>query len=140
MSNGIDRFIEIAENSSTDKEIQRYVMRTMVTGEILNTMEALGVNKSDLAAMLHCTKGHISRMLSGDRNLTLDSISDIAVALGIRVSFSAVQEGLEIPKSDCLEFVQASNSYTFSQPEGMGRLNYAALESGWGEKKPIKVA
>lgn len=140
MSSRIDRFIEIAKNSSTDMEIQRYVMRNMVTAEILNSMENLDISKTELASRLNFTKGHISRILSGDRNMTLDTISDIALALGVRFSFSTVFEKKGDVDCKCLDYLQISHNFSFTGDEEGEYLEYPNLGSSWNKKEPIKVA
>ena len=84
----LDELRKISENSHNDKENQRYVLRYVVTAEILNIMEKNDIRKATLAKQLGYSKGHISRVLSGDRNMTLDTISDIAMALGVNIEFT----------------------------------------------------
>jgi plasmid maintenance system antidote protein VapI len=59
-----------------------------VTAEILNIMKENGIRKVTLAQELGYSKAHIARLLGGDRNMTLDTISDIAMALGMDVEFT----------------------------------------------------
>jgi len=84
----LDDFRKISENSQNDKENQRYVLRYVVTAQILNIMKEKHESKATLAKELGFSKGHISRVLSGDRNMTLDTISDIAMALGVDIEFT----------------------------------------------------
>ena len=53
------------------------------------TVELLqaGVTKAELARRLGRTPGFVSQVFGGGRNLTLRTISDIAVALSVRPSF-----------------------------------------------------
>lgn len=55
-----------------------------VTEDILIHMEDHGVSKSDLAGKLGKTKSYISQLLSGSRNITLKTLSDICFALNIK--------------------------------------------------------
>lgn len=52
-----------------------------VTEEIWAAMERRGINKQQLAERLGTGKSHVSQLLTGARNMTLRSLSDIAGAL-----------------------------------------------------------
>lgn len=49
---------------------------------ICSLMKEAGVTRSELAARMGKTKGNISQMLSGDRNLTIRTVSDLMTYLG----------------------------------------------------------
>jgi len=53
------------------------------TQTIYAVMEKNGVTKAELARRLGKTNAYVSQLLSGDRNLTLRTIADIALALEI---------------------------------------------------------
>ena len=53
-----------------------------VTEDILIKMEALNITKSMIAQKLKTSKSHISQVLSGSRNMTLKTVSDIYYVLG----------------------------------------------------------
>lgn len=44
-------------------------------------LEAAGITKSELAERMETTKGYVSQVLSGGRNMTLRTLSDICFAL-----------------------------------------------------------
>lgn len=56
-----------------------------VTETIAKALEASGINQSELAARLGKTKGYVSQLMGGGRNLTLRTLADVAEALGCRV-------------------------------------------------------
>lgn len=57
---------------------------TQTLGEVIRERLAeLGLNQTDLANRTGMTPSHISRLVSGDRGATLDSLIAIADALGI---------------------------------------------------------
>ena len=56
-----------------------------VTELLSSALEAKQMTKSELAEKLGKTKGFVTQVLSGNRNLTLRTIADIADALGYRV-------------------------------------------------------
>lgn len=67
-----------------------------VTEDILVAMEMLGVTKKDLAYKLGKSKSFVTQVLSGARNMTLGSLSDICFALD-------VEPVVKIDTSDCIE-------------------------------------
>lgn len=46
-------------------------------------LERAGVSRAELARRLGKTRGHVTQLLSGERNLTLRTLADIGTALGI---------------------------------------------------------
>jgi transcriptional regulator with XRE-family HTH domain len=55
-------------------------------GEMIHAaMERRGVNRARLAERLGCSAPHVTQILSGERNMTLRRLADIAHALGYRV-------------------------------------------------------
>ena len=80
--NGIKRFIEEAENYDTNPDVQKETLKILVTGEILKVMQEKSINKAELAKRLRTTPANVTQMLNGNRNLTLDSLYDIACVLG----------------------------------------------------------
>lgn len=57
-----------------------------VTEVLSKAMEDSGVRKADLATRLNKSRGFVSQLLSGGQNLTLRTISDVSLALGVRPS------------------------------------------------------
>jgi transcriptional regulator with XRE-family HTH domain len=54
-----------------------------VTEDILCIMEEKNISKTKLAILLGKNKSYITQVLSGSRNMTLGSLSDICFALGV---------------------------------------------------------
>lgn len=55
-----------------------------ITEEILIAMEEKGINKAQLADRLGKSKSYVSQILSGARNMTLRTLSDVCFAIGIK--------------------------------------------------------
>lgn len=55
-----------------------------VTEDILVTLEDMGVSKKELAYRLGKSRSYVTQILSGARNMTLGTLSDICFALGIK--------------------------------------------------------
>ena len=59
-----------------------------VTEMLCEALETGKISKSELASKLGKSKGFVSQLLAGGRNLTLRTLADIADALGCRTRFS----------------------------------------------------
>ncbi len=60
-----------------------------ITEAISELLEETGVSRADLARRLGKSKGFVSQILAGDRNLTLRTIADVFDALGHALSIEA---------------------------------------------------
>jgi DNA-binding Xre family transcriptional regulator len=85
---------------------------TEVTETIWKVMEESGINKTDLANRIGATKGHVSQVLNGSRNMTLRTLADICFALELKPTFDVkarqqrVQHGSIVQKQEASKSVQ----------------------------------
>ena len=63
-----------------------------VSDYLVAAMQHARVNKKELADRLGKTKGHVTQVLTGNRNLTLRSIAEIAHALELTPTFGLVDQ------------------------------------------------
>lgn len=68
------------------RERERELLRLRVADEVSALAENLGVSRKQLADRIDMKESNLSRSLSGDHNLTLDTISDLCFGLGTRFS------------------------------------------------------
>ena len=68
-----------------------------VTEALTQAMAASGVTRAELARRLGSTRGHITQLLAGGRNLTLGTIAEIADALGCTVEVKVAVSGPKTP-------------------------------------------
>jgi len=70
-----------------------------VTEDILLVLEDLDVSKKELARRLSKSRSYVTQILSGARNMTLGSLSDICLALGVKpkitIQVESVLDSLE---------------------------------------------
>lgn len=71
------------EKSNRARDLARGAHLFRVTEDILVAMEDLGVTKAELAKRLGLSKPRITQLLSGSSNMTIGTLSDIAVELGL---------------------------------------------------------
>ena len=79
----IDRF----ESSSPENRrlLKQEELILEVTEMLSTALEESGVSQAELARRLGKSKGFVSQLFAGGRNVTLRTISDVADALGVRV-------------------------------------------------------
>ncbi len=63
-----------------------------VTEDILVLLEDMGVNKKDLANKLGKSPSFVTQILSGARNMTLGTLSDVCFAIGAKPSIAISRE------------------------------------------------
>ena len=69
------------KNEANAKLLAQEVLITRVTEEIWKAMDEAGINQAELARKMGATKGHVSQVLNGSRNMTLRTLADICFAL-----------------------------------------------------------
>jgi len=89
-----DLIAEYGKNISSAelKMILRDDLVYNVTEDLLVEMERQDVNKVQLAKLLGKTRSYITQILSGKRNMTLGSLSDICFHLNIEPKLSIIKE------------------------------------------------
>src|SRR4030043_1665081 len=75
-----------------------------VTETLCELLEKEKVSRKELADRLGKSKGFISQLLNGGRNLTLRTVADILHVLGYRASLTAHKEEVKRQESNVIEF------------------------------------
>jgi len=70
-------------------EYERTRLRVLVTARIENLLEGMGLKQSDLAKRINKSSAWVSKLLSGNQNVTLDTVAEIGWALGVRWDIQA---------------------------------------------------
>lgn len=79
MTDFLDRWAE--SNEANAKLVAQETLIAEITESLWGVLEHTSVSKSELAARLGTSKGHVSQVLSGSRNMTLRTLSDLCFAL-----------------------------------------------------------
>jgi transcriptional regulator with XRE-family HTH domain len=102
-------------------QVHQGAFRNIVTSKLYLIMEEAKINKSILAKRIGVSKAAISVRLSGDNNLTLDSVTQLALAVGYTPSISFKKIGddsnndysdTEITEYKCKDYVDITVSYS----------------------------
>jgi len=70
-------------NNIDEDELRRTRDRMLVAIKIADTLKAKGISQKKFAEMTGRSESEISEWLSGDRNFTIDTLSDIKKYLGL---------------------------------------------------------
>ncbi len=70
-------------SNAEEKAFAREELVYNVTEDILIALEDLGISKKELARRLGKSRSYVTQILSGARNMTLGSLSDICFAIGM---------------------------------------------------------
>lgn len=101
---GLERFAQKADNYMHDKEIRKLMLKYDVSGKILEVMEEKDITKTELAEILKTSVSNMSQILNGYRNLTLDTICEISMALDTTVEI-CFNEMKKEDRSDSFEMI-----------------------------------
>ena len=66
----------LAEKPTLD--VQQEVVRGLVTSKLYSLLQEAGLSKADLAGKLNVSKAAVTGWLSGNRNFTVDTLTQIA--------------------------------------------------------------
>ena len=83
-----------------------------VTETICELLENEKVSRKELADRLGKSKGFVSQLLNGGRNLTLRTVADILHVLGYRASLTPFKEIVQRQESNVIEFQTFQSRYT----------------------------
>jgi len=97
-----------------------------VTEDLLVILEDLEVNKKELARRLGKSRSYVTQILSGSRNMTLGSFSDICFALGFKpeINLPVQDEPVIIVKK-----TKPLNSAWITQEKGFNRYSEVISQS-----------
>jgi transcriptional regulator with XRE-family HTH domain len=87
-----------------DEEFRRFFAQEDLIMEFTETLcellEKEKISRKELAERLGKTKGFVSQLLNGGRNLTLRTVADILHVLGYRASLTPFKEGEQRQESN----------------------------------------
>lgn len=117
----------------SDAEERAYAREDLVfnvTEDLLVKLEELELSKAELARRLGKSKSYVSQVLSGSRNMTLGSFSDICFALGFKPEINIPVKPVEPTK------VEWTKSFKFelAKPKARTAVNktiYLAHDESW---------
>ncbi len=106
-----------------------------VTETLCELLEKEKVSRKELADRLGKSKGFVSQLLNGGRNLTLRTVADILYVLGYKVSLTPYKEARQKQESNIIEF---KTRHTF--PKKKPIQSWGPLEVSFPENYPDIIA
>ncbi|HLA86323.1 MAG TPA: helix-turn-helix transcriptional regulator [Thermoguttaceae bacterium] len=83
---GKTMYEEFASTPEGRRLLNRETLTIEVTELICQIMQEKGISRKQLAELLGKSKGRVSQMLNGERNLTLGTVADIFTVLNERLA------------------------------------------------------
>jgi len=84
MAKAVNWLKEERERRGKSYKYYLYALINEVTYKIERLMEIQGISKKQLAERLGVSKSTVSRILNGSRNMTLETLTKVAFALGCK--------------------------------------------------------
>ena len=88
--------IELQENF--DRLVRQEELILEVTEKLALALDEAGITRTELAGRLGRTPGYVSQVFAGGRNLTLQTVADIAAALSMRPTLTLNRQCESTPK------------------------------------------
>lgn len=109
------------ESEANAKLVVEELLIAEVTEAIWQAMENEGCSKTELAKRMGASKGYISQVLNGSRNMTLRTLADICHALAVKPDFHLYGNGqfdgyrtepqvLSLPNRTKLRYTKVGNT------------------------------
>jgi len=120
-------------SDADEKAFAREELVFNATEDLLVMLEDLDVSKAELARRLGKSKSYISQILSGSRNMTLGSFSDICFALGFKPEIKIPVKPLEQKNLGWTKVTK----HSFAKRESLERPKqiYLAHDQAWSRLK-----
>ena len=106
-----------------------------VTEMLCELLEKEKISRKELSDRLRKTKGFVSQLLSGGRNLTLRTVADILHVLGYKVSLTPYKEAGQRQESNVIAF---KTRHTF--PKKKLTQSWGPLEGSFPKNYPDIIA
>lgn len=101
MKRKADAYSEFEAHSEHSRQILRQEeLIVEVTEALVAALDQASVTRTELAHRLGKSKGYVSQLLGGGRNLTLRTLANVAEALGCGVNVSVEPWGASRPHGD----------------------------------------
>lgn len=100
----------IMRNLDEDK-LRRTQERMLIAARIADALNAKGITQKKFAKMMGKSESEISEWLSGDRNFTIDTLSDIKNCLGIELFNTSYIQTSFVSKTDSKRRINKSCTF-----------------------------
>lgn len=111
-----------AESDERTRLLAQERLITEVTEALWEAMQRADVSKSELASRLGKTKGYVSQLFSGSRNMTLRTLAEIAEVLDCTVSIGIHPRCVgKVPSQDAEGLIAGKSRKSVQAVRAVGR-------------------
>lgn len=97
--------------ASTSKvEVEKTSNRLLLASKIGNALKNAGISQKRFSEMMNRTESEVSSWLSGDRNFTVDTLTEISIVLNITLLDTSLHTMYSIPAHTLLPVKETKNS------------------------------
>ena len=84
---GINNFKRI-EDEKYELDVEKETQRIILTGKLYSLMDKHNISKAKLSMKMKKSRPAITHLLSGDRNFTIDKLTELAYHIGYKMNVS----------------------------------------------------
>ncbi|PMG79379.1 hypothetical protein BCU84_05665 [Shewanella sp. 10N.286.51.B7] len=121
-------------SNADEKAYAREDLVFNVTEDLLLMLEDLSLSKAELARRLGKSKSYVTQVLSGSRNMTLGSFSDICFALGFKPEIKLPVEPAQPNQTGWVKSGKQTFTNKILRKEKTQKV-YLAYDAEWSKKK-----
>ena len=121
-------------NNIDEDKLRRTRDRMLVANKIADALKAKGISQKKFSEMTGRSESEVSEWLSGDRNFTIDTLSDIKKYLGIDLlNTSSMRTSLVSKEASRMKVAKKRTPVVYD----MSDILIASVSNGWlSEKQP----
>ena len=121
-------------NNIDEDKLRRTRDRMLVANKIADALKAKGISQKKFSEMTGRSESEVSEWLSGDRNFTIDTLSDIQNYLGIDLlNTSSMRTSLVSKEASRMKVARKRTPVVYD----MSDILIASVSNGWlSEKQP----
>ena len=121
-------------NNIDEDKLRRTRNRMLVANKIADALKAKGISQKKFSEMTGRSESEVSEWLSGDRNFTIDTLSDIQNYLGIDLlNTSSMRTSLVSKEASRMKVAKKRTPVVYD----MSDILIASVSNGWlSEKRP----
>ena len=121
-------------NDIDEDKLRRTRDRMLVANKIADALKAKGISQKKFSEMTGRSESEVSEWLSGDRNFTIDTLSDIQNYLGIDLlNTSSMRTSLVSKEASRMKVAKKRTPVVYD----MSDILIASVSNGWlSEKRP----
>jgi len=83
---------------------------------VLDALTEQNLSQKELAERMNISPQQISKIVKGHENLTLETISNLELALGIQIMDDKIDQGKTLPKKNLLHSLVVTSLLNFQSP------------------------